>query len=101
MQVSLPPHSEPAHRGPRRKKFTHFWDFLMLFLAVFAGFLAENVRERFAEHRMAKQFARSLLTDLKADTAALTEAIGYGEKKVKAIDSFFSQIELPQSKWND
>jgi hypothetical protein len=36
--------SDPAlHRG--RKKWTHnFWEFLMLFLAVFCGFLAENQR---------------------------------------------------------
>jgi hypothetical protein len=28
-----------------RKKWTHyFWEFLMLFLAVFCGFLAENLR---------------------------------------------------------
>jgi hypothetical protein len=27
-------------------KWTHyFWEFLMLFLAVFCGFLAENIRE--------------------------------------------------------
>ena len=35
-----------GHRG--RKKWTHyFWEFLMLFLAVFCGFLAENQREHF------------------------------------------------------
>jgi hypothetical protein len=37
--------SEPAIHGVG-KKFTHYiWEFLMLFLAVFCGFLAENIRE--------------------------------------------------------
>ena len=73
----------------------------MLFLAVFAGFLAENLREHVVEHRRAEQFARSLLADLGSDTAALKIAIDYGDKKVNAIDSFFSQVELGPGKWND
>ena len=32
-----------SHTHTERKKFTHYlWEFLMLFLAVFCGFLAEN-----------------------------------------------------------
>lgn len=39
------------HTHAERKKWNHyFFDFLMLFLAVFAGFLAENWREHSAEH---------------------------------------------------
>ena len=102
MEVHAHTHTDPAHGGTSRKKFTHYlWEFLMLFLAVFAGFLAENQREHIVEHRRAEQFARSLLADLKADTAALKIAIAYGDKKVKAIDSFFSEIELTPGKWND
>ena len=34
-----------AHTHTERKKWTHYlWEFLMLFLAVFCGFLAENQR---------------------------------------------------------
>ena len=42
-----------AHSHTAGKKWTHyFWDFLMLFLAVFCGFLAENIREHSVEkHR--------------------------------------------------
>jgi len=39
-----------AHTHTARKKWTHyFWEFLMLFLAVFCGFLAENQREHMIE----------------------------------------------------
>ena len=41
-----------SHSHMPRKKWTHyFWEFLMLFLAVFCGFLAENQREHFVEHQ--------------------------------------------------
>jgi len=91
-----------AHTHTPRKKRTHyFWEFLMLFLAVFCGFLAENIREHTVEKKRAKEFARSLLADLKADTAALNTAITFGNKRIKAIDSLFAQIELPREKWND
>src|SRR6185312_1722631 len=99
MEVHAHTHTDPAHGGTSRKKFTHYlWEFLMLFLAVFCGFLAENLREHTVEHRRAEQFAGSLLADLKADTAALKTVIDYGDKKIKAIDTLFSQIELGPGK---
>jgi len=89
-----------SHRG--RKKWTrYFWEFLMLFLAVFCGFLAENQREHMIEHQRAKQFALSLISDIKADTAALNTAIGFGNKKINAVDSLIVQLEQPKGKWND
>ena len=54
-----------AHTHTARKKWTHyFWEFLMLFLAVFCGFLAENQREHMVEHQREKQYMESLLSDL-------------------------------------
>src|SRR4029079_16725623 len=101
MEVHHHTHTERPPAGRAGKKFTHYlWEFLMLFLAVFAGFLAENLREHIVEHRRAEQFARSLLGDLKADTAALKTAIDYGDKKIKAIDSFLLQARLSPDKWN-
>jgi hypothetical protein len=59
-----------AHTRTDRKKFTHYlWEFLMLFLAVFCGFLAENIREKLVEQHRAKQ---SLIVDLKNDSAELS-----------------------------
>src|SRR5688572_7999641 len=60
------------HSHSSRKKWTHyFWEFLMLFLAVFCGFLAENQREHYIEKQRARQFAKSLLNDLNRDTTDL------------------------------
>ena len=40
-----------AHHKEKRTWKSYFWEFLMLFLAVFLGFLAENQREHFIEHK--------------------------------------------------
>ena len=59
-----------AHSHTARKKWTHYlWEFLMLFLAVFCGFLAENQREHIVEHRREKHFGLQLLADMREDSA--------------------------------
>jgi hypothetical protein len=64
------------HSHSSRKKWSHyFWEFFMLFLAVFCGFLAENQREHFVEHQREKKFMRSLSYDLSQDTAELNRSI--------------------------
>ncbi|HET6766742.1 MAG TPA: hypothetical protein VFH08_05070 [Chitinophagaceae bacterium] len=79
-----------AHAHTARKKWTHyFWEFLMLFLAVVCGFLAENQREHMIEHNREKQYMQSLLRDLYADTAMIHAAIPRKEGRIKAVDSVF------------
>jgi hypothetical protein len=57
-----------AHTHTARKKWTHyFWEFLMLFLAVFCGFLAENHREHMIENKREEQYMKSLKEDAEAD----------------------------------
>ncbi|MFZ9388691.1 MAG: hypothetical protein ACO25B_12495 [Chitinophagaceae bacterium] len=77
-----------AHTHTPRKKWTHyFWEFLMLFLAVFCGFLAENQREHYIEKHRAKQFARSLVADLEADKEDITEIIEQINNMIAFIDT--------------
>jgi hypothetical protein len=77
-----------AHTHTARKKWTHyFWEFFMLFLAVFAGFLAENQREHFVEHQREKQYAQSLYSDLKLDTGRLGFIRSIKLWKGKKLDS--------------
>jgi hypothetical protein len=53
------------HAHTARKKWNHyFWEFLMLFLAVFCGFLAENWREHYIEKLRVKEYAGALVYDL-------------------------------------
>jgi hypothetical protein len=77
-----------AHTHTARKKWTHyFWEFLMLFLAVFAGFLAENQREHYVEHLREKQFINSLINDIKVDTARLNRIISNRDIRESKLDS--------------
>jgi len=77
-----------AHTHTPRKKWTHyFWEFLMLFLAVFCGFLAENQREHMVEHQREKQYMNSLTTDLKGDTATIRYVISFCLTKFHGMDT--------------
>ncbi len=61
-----------AHTHTARKKWTHyFWEFLMLFLAVFCGFLAEYQLEHKIERDRAKELAISFYNELKRDSATI------------------------------
>ena len=75
-----------AHTHTPRKKWTHyFWEFLMLFLAVIAGFYAENIREHKVEQKRGKEYLKSFLADLKSDTANYRELLETYDEKVKVL----------------
>ncbi|HJS54003.1 MAG TPA: hypothetical protein VJ765_05645, partial [Chitinophagaceae bacterium] len=58
-------HTHPDSYRDKRKKWTHyFWEFLMLFLAVFCGFLAEYQLEHKIEKDKERQYIQNLLDDL-------------------------------------
>ena len=78
------------HTHTPRKKWTHyFWEFLMLFLAVFCGFLAEYALEHKIEADREKQYALSMIEDLKSDTAALNRVILLRTRRNEVHDSLF------------
>lgn len=77
------------HSHSARKKWIHyFWEFLMLFLAVFCGFLAEYQLEHKIERDRAQEFAESLISDLKKDTAMLIADIEQIDFVAPRIDTF-------------
>ena len=49
-----------AHSHSHEKNWrSYFWEFLMLFLAVFCGFLAENQREHNIEKKELRNFYKA------------------------------------------
>ena len=77
-----------AHSHTARKKWTHYlWEFLMLFLAVFAGFLAENQREHIIEKKRAHQFLESMLVDVRTNTKNLDSLLKQDNGHIVAYDS--------------
>lgn len=67
-------HHPDLHHKPKKWK-EYFLEFLMIFLAVTMGFIAENVREHFVEKRHEKGYMLSLLRDLEHDTTGINIAV--------------------------
>ena len=91
-----------AHSHTARKKWTHyFWEFLMLFLAVFCGFLAEYQLEHKIESDRGKQYIISMYEDLKMDTAALNSIIQNRSRRNEMLDSIFFLMDEPGDRLSD
>ena len=85
-----------AHTHTARKRWTHYlWEFLMLFLAVFCGFLAENIREHSVEHHREKQYIQSLIADLKSDQQVLSQHILHVKSGISMMDSVITILNTP------
>jgi hypothetical protein len=79
-----------VHHHPQveKKNFKeYFLEFLMIFLAVTMGFIAENIREYFTDSQKEKQYIQSLYEDLKTDTSRIAHLIRYDTEKIKALDN--------------
>lgn len=61
----------------------------MLFLAVFCGFLAENIREKSVERHREKEYMVSLYQDLKTDTLNMGNLILRKAEEIANYDSLF------------
>ena len=82
-----------AHTHTARKKWTHyFWEFLMLFLAVFCGFLAEYQLEHKIERDREKKYIESMVDDLRRDTANFKFVVATGRQTLFAIDTLISLL---------
>ena len=83
-----------AHTHTARKKWTHyFWEFLMLFLAVFCGFLAEYQLEHKIEKERVKKLMHDMVNNLKYDTTRIgLNAPDNSQLKID-LDSFRFEIK--------
>jgi len=73
--------------GKLQRWGNYFKEFLMLFLAVFCGFLAENLREERNERETTRTYMKSLLEDVKRDSLELELIRTYHDKNLKKMDS--------------
>lgn len=78
---------------PKRKWTSYFKEFLMLFLAVFAGFMAENYRDKLTEEAWAKDLAINLYEELKADSAIVEIKTENRIKQEKALQELMFYFE--------
>ena len=83
-------HTHAAHGKKNWKDY--FWEFLMLFLAVTLGFIVENQREHYIEHKRAKDYAMSLMEEVAGDTIALSQSVSYYKTKTESIDTLIGLL---------
>jgi hypothetical protein len=91
-----------GHVQEKKKWKEYVFQFFMLFLAVFCGFLAEYQLEHKIETDREKQFIQSLINDIKADTARLNVIINERMKRDQKLDSltFLLNNELSKGETN-
>jgi hypothetical protein len=85
-------HKHPHHVTHKKNWKEYLLEFFMIFLAVFLGFVAENVREHIVEKDRARQYAKSLISDLKNDTAMVNNHIQQITRSMNRIDTLRSYV---------
>jgi len=89
-------HKHPHHVMHKKKWGEHVLEFSMLFLAVFLGFVAENIREAYVERHQEKEYMRLMVEDLKKDTANINTMVTGNRILIKGLDSLLDLLSGPQ-----
>ena len=90
-------HKHPHHVSHKKKWAEYLLEFFMLFLAVYLGFVAENMRETIVNKEKAHHYIQNMVADLKADTAYLNFSSYYQQLWSDHLDSAF-QIPIDRLK---
>ena len=83
---------DPAAPHHKKNWKNYFWEFLMLFLAVFCGFLAEYHREHTIEKDREKQYIASMMADMVEDSTKLNVTLQFCNRQVNGFDSLLQNI---------
>jgi hypothetical protein len=89
MEVHHHPHLE--HKPKPWKEY--LLEGLMIFLAVFMGFIAENIREHIVEKNRAKEYMKEMVHNLQYDTVRCFINSGSNVDLAKGIDSFRTELK--------
>jgi hypothetical protein len=77
---------DPAAPHHKKNWKSYFWEFLMLFLAVFCGFLAEYQLEHKIESDRGKQYTYSFYEDLLTDSSHFNDLTSAFQKKLIVLE---------------
>jgi hypothetical protein len=97
-------HHHPELPHGKKKHFKEYiLEFLMIFLAVTMGFIAESLRERISDSSKEKEYITGFIKDLKSDTTQLTLSINDTQNQLKGLDSLknISKNKLAEIKIQD
>lgn len=92
-------HHHGHHEGKKTWK-SYIWEFLMLFFAVFCGFLAEWRLELMIEHHREEEYIQSIVEDLNADVVQTDKLVGAMDTRIVKIDSLLLVLASDDVKQN-
>ncbi len=78
---------DPATPHHKKNWKSYFWEFLMLFLAVFCGFMAEWRLEHVIEHSREKEFIKSMIEDAQIDISNIERVSKANKRNLLYVDS--------------
>lgn len=93
-------HKHPHHVTHKKKWGEYVLEFLMLFLAVFLGFVAENFREHQVEKRRGREYIHSFHEDLKYDISRMDGIIDTESVKIAALSKMAACYDSIKQKWS-
>lgn len=88
-------HSHTHHEGKKRWK-SYIWEFLMLFFAVFCGFLAEWKLEHVIENQREREYIHSIVEDVNEDINQTTKLIAVLKVESERLDSLIVELASPK-----
>ncbi len=84
-----------AHHEEKKGWKSYAWEFLMLFFAVFCGFLAQNFLEHRLEKEKGNQYVRSMIEDIIADSTKINSTLEFTTKQQLGLDSLSVLFDNP------
>src|SRR5580704_957957 len=91
-------HKHPDHVAHKAKLTEYLLQFFMLFLAVYLGFVSENIRGHNIDKGKEKVYMQNMLDDLKADTAIYNRYEENNKVLFALIDTLVLVIKSPEIK---
>ena len=83
------------HHPTHKTKWSEYLlEFFMLFLAVFLGFIEENVRENIVEKKRLKEYLGQTVENLKANAARFRSAITPNNSLSNYLDSLYRELDV-------
>jgi hypothetical protein len=84
-----------SHSHGNKNWRAYAWEFVMLFLAVFCGFLAEYFLEHRIEKERGKQYVQSMIEDIGSDSIKISESLARTTKQALGLDSLALLVSNP------
>src|ERR1700692_4362714 len=88
-------HHHPDLHHKKKNFKEYFLEFLVIFLAVSLGFLAESFREYLGDHSKEKEYIHSLIADLKSDQQVVAQHILQVKESIGMMDSLIAILDTP------